>query len=206
MTLLASSTIIEDIEALRKSGLASLGFFYHDFRDDQKKDRRGLLSSLLVQLCHQSDSYCDLLTQLYLGHGNGSQQPSDNALFRCLMDVLELPGQAPVYLIVDALDECPNTSSLPSPRENVLKLFEELIDSHLPNLRICVTSRPEIDIKVLLEPLAFRSISLHDERGQMEDIENYIKSVINKDPRNRRWKAEDKQMVIDALIENADGM
>ena len=206
MTLLASSTIIEDIEALRKSGLASLGFFYHDFRDDQKKDRRGLLSSLLVQLCHQSDSYCDLLTQFYLGHGNGSQQPSDNALFRCLMDVLELPGQAPVYLIVDALDECPNTSSLPSPRENVLKLFEELIDSHLPNLRICVTSRPEIDIKVLLEPLAFRSISLHDERGQMEDIENYIKSVINKDPRNRRWKAEDKQMVIDALIENADGM
>jgi hypothetical protein len=122
------------------------------------------------------------------------------------MNVLELPGQAPVYLIVDALDECPNTSSLPSPRENVLKLLEELIDSRLPNLRICVTSRPEIDIKVLLEPLAFRSISLHDERGQMDDIENYIKSVINKDPRNRRWIAEDKQMVIDALIENADGM
>jgi hypothetical protein len=204
--LLASSTIIEDIEALRKSGLASLAFFYHDFRDEQKKDRHGLLSSLLVQLCHQSNSYSDILTEFYLEHGNGSQQPNDNALFRCLMDVLELPGQAPVYLIVDALDECPNTSSLPSPRENVLKLLEELIDSHLPNLRICVTSRPEIDIKVLLEPLAFRSISLHDERGQMEDIDNYIRSVINKDPRNRRWKAEDKQIVIDALIKNADGM
>jgi hypothetical protein len=122
------------------------------------------------------------------------------------MDILELPGQAPVYLIVDALDECPNTSSFPSPRENVLKLFEELLDSHIPNLRICVTSRPEVDIKVLFGPLAFRSISLHDERGQMEDIENYIKSVINNDPRNRKWKAEDKQMVIDALIENADGM
>ena len=206
LTLLASSTIIEDIEALRKSGLASLGFFYHDFRDDQKKDRRGLLSSLLVQLCHQSDSYCGLLTEFYLEHGNGSQLPSDSALFRCLMDVLKLPGQAPVYLIIDALDECPNTSAMPSPRENVLKLFEELIDSHIPNLRICVTSRPEFDIKVLLAPLAFRSISLHDERGQLEDIENYIKSVINKDSRNRRWKAEDKQMVIDALIKNADGM
>jgi hypothetical protein len=204
--VVASSTIIEDIEGLRKSGLASLGFFYHDFRDDQKKDRHGLLSSLLVQLCHQSDAYCDLLTQFYMGHDDGSRQPNDNALFRCLMDILELPGQAPVYLIVDALDECPSTSSLPSPRENVLKLFEELIDSHLPGLRICVTSRPEIDIKVLFEPLAVRSISLHDERGQMEDIENYIKSVINKDPRNRRWNAEDKQMVIDALIENADGM
>src|SRR5712691_5489386 len=64
-----SSTIIEEIEALRKSGLASLGFFYHDFRDDQKKDHRGLLSSLLVQLCHQSDSYCGILTEFYLEHG-----------------------------------------------------------------------------------------------------------------------------------------
>jgi hypothetical protein len=204
--LLASSTIIEDIEALRKCGLASIGFFYHDFRDDQKKDRHGLLSSLLVQLCHQSDSYSDKLTEFYLEHDNGSQQPSDTALLRCLMDLLKLPGQAPVYLIVDALDECPNTTAMPSPRENVLKLVEQLIDSQLPNLRICVTSRPEIDIKALLEPLCFCSISLHDESGQLEDIENYIKSVVTKDSRNRKWKAEDKQLVIDVLTRNADGM
>ena len=191
---------------MRKSGLASLGFFYHDFRDDQKKDRRGLLSSVLVQLCHQSDSYCDILTEFYLEHGNGSQHPSDNALVRCLMDVLKLPRQAPVYLIVDALDECPNTSSMPSPREKVLELVEEIIDTRLPNLRICITSRPETDIKTVLEPLSFRSVSLHDESGQMEDIENYIRSVVTKDPRNRRWKAEDKQLVIDVLTRNADGM
>jgi len=201
-----SSTIIEEIEAMRKSGLASLGFFYHDFRDDQKKDRRGLLSSLLVQLCHQSDSYCDILSEFYIEHANGSQHPNDSALVRCLTDILKLPGQGPVYLIVDALDECLNTSTMPSPREKVLDLVEELINSQLPNLRICVTSRPETDIKILLGPLAFRSVSLHEERGQMEDIENYIKSAVNKDPRNRRWKAEDKQLVIDVLTKNADGM
>ena len=191
---------------MRKSGLASLGFFYHDLRDDQKNDRRGLLSSLLVQFCHQSDSYCDILSKLYLEHTNGSQRPSDSALLRCLFEIVKVPGQAPVYLIVDALDECPNTSSMPSPREKVLKLVEELIDLQLANLRICVTSRPETDIKALLEPLAFQSVSLHDESGQMEDIENYIKSVIKKDPRNRKWKAEDKQLVIDVLVRNADGM
>src|SRR6267154_2044988 len=204
--MLASSTIIEEIEIMRKSGLASLGFFYHDFRDDQKKDRHGLLSSLLFQLCHQSDSYSDILTNFYLEHATGSQHPSDTALLRCLTEIVKLPGQAPVYLIVDALDECPNTSALPSPREKVLNVFEELIDLQLPNLRICVTSRPETDIKVLLEPLSFCSVSLHDEIGQMEDIENYIKSAVNKDPRNRRWKAEDKQLVIDVIIKKADGM
>ncbi len=191
---------------MRKSGLASLGFFYHDFRDDQKKDRRGLLSSFLAQLCHQSDSYCDILSKFYLDHTNGSQHPSDTALLRCLLEIVELPGQAPVYLIVDALDECPNRSAMPSPRENVLNLVEELIDLQLPNLRICVTSRPETDIKTLLEPLAFHAVSLHDEIGQMEDIENYIKSAVNKDRRNRKWKPEDKQLVIDVLIKNADGM
>jgi hypothetical protein len=206
MTVLASSTIIEEIETMRKSGLASLGFFYHDFRDDQKKDRRGLLSSLLVQLCHQSDSYCDVLSRMYSEHVDGSQHPSDSALFRCLIEIVKLPGQAPVYLIIDALDECPNTSAIPSPREKVLKLVGELFDLQLPNLRICVTSRPETDIKAVLDPLAFHSVSLHDERGQMEDIENYIKSVIKTDPRNRRWKPEDKQLVIDVLIKNADGM
>jgi hypothetical protein len=204
--LLASSTIIEEIETMRKSGLASLGFFYHDFREDQKKDRRGLLSSLLVQLCHQSDSYCDILSKLYSEHVDGSQHPSDSALFRCLIEMVKLPGQAPVYLIIDALDECPNTSAIPSPREKVLKLVGELFDLQLPNLRICVTSRPETDIKAVLEPLAFHSVSLHDESRQMEDIENYIKSVIKTDSRNRKWKPEDKQLVIDVLIKNADGM
>ena len=191
---------------MRKSGLASLVFFYHDFRDNQKRGRHGLLSSALVQLCHQSDSYCDILTEFYLEHGKGSQHPSDSALARCLMNLLRLPGQAPVYLIIDALDECSNTSSLPSPREDVLKLVEDLIESRLPNLRICVTSRPETDIKTVLEPLSLRSVSLHDECGQMEDIENYVKFVVTKDPQCRRWKAEDKQLVIDALKKNADGM
>ena len=122
------------------------------------------------------------------------------------MNVLKLPGQAPVYLIMDAVDECPNTSSMPTPREKVLKLLEKLVESQVPNLRICVTSRPEIDIKARLEPLAFYSISLHDERGQMEDIEKYIKSVVKNDPRIRKWKAEDKKLVIDVLTRNADGM
>src|SRR6266851_7932599 len=163
----ASSTIIEEIETMRKSGLASLAMFYYDFREDQKKDLRGLISSVLVQLCHQSDSYCDILSKFYIDHANGSQHPGDDELIRCLKHILELPGQAPIFLIVDALDECPDTTALLPPREKVLMLLEDLVDLQLPNLRICVTSRPEADIKPVLEPITFRSISLHDESGQM---------------------------------------
>jgi hypothetical protein len=204
--MLASSTIIEDIDVVRKAGLASLAFFYCDFREDKKKNLRGLLSSLLVQLCHQSDSYCDTLFEFYSEHAKGSRQSSDDSLAGCLKSLLKLPGLAPVYLIVDALDECPNTSAIPSPRDEVLNLIEELIASQIPNLRICVTSRPETDIKIVLDPLIFRSVSLHDERGQKRDIKDYIELVINTNPKNRRWKAADKQLVIDVLTKKEDGM
>jgi hypothetical protein len=191
---------------LRKLGLASLAFFYCDFREDPKKDLRGLLSSLLVQLGHQSDSYCDVLSKLYLEHIDGSRQPSDESLVDCLKEILKLPGQAPVYFIIDALDECPITSSLPSPRDKVIMFVEELIVSQLPNLCICITSRPEADIKAVLDPLTFRFISLHDECGQKEDIENYIKSVVNTDRMMWRWNAADKQLVIEVLTNKAHGM
>ena len=85
-------------------------------------------------------------------------------------------------------------------------LVAELVNSQAPNLRICVTSRPETDIKAILTPLTFRSTSLHDESGQMEDINNYITSVVNADRMMRRWKTPDKQLVIEVLMNKADGM
>ena len=191
---------------MRKSGLASLAFFYCDFREDQKKGLRGVLSSFLTQLYRQSDSYFGILSELYSEHDEGSRPPSEDALGECLKDLLKLPGQAPVYLIVDGLDECPESSAVSSPRAGVLKFIEELVESQTPNLRICVTSRPEIDIKDVLDPLIFRSVSLHDEKGQKKDIEDYIKSVIHTHRKNKRWRAKHKQLVVDVLAEKSNGM
>jgi hypothetical protein len=120
--------------------------------------------------------------------------------------MLSLPGQAPIYIIVDALDECPNFPGRPSAREEVLDLIEELADLKLPNVYLCVASRPEIDIRMALDPMTTLKISLHDESGQREDIIAYIKSVVRSDRRIRRWKEEDKKLVMDTLSEKADGM
>jgi hypothetical protein len=90
----------------------------------------------------------------------------------------------------------------------VLDLIEELVDLKLSNsnVHLCVASRPEMDIRVVLEPLTSLKISLHDEIGQKEDIIAYIKSVIRSDRSMRRWKEEDKQLAIDTLSDRADGM
>ena len=181
-------------------------YFYCDFRDTGKQDVRGLLSSLVAQLCAKSDSCYNILSNLYSAHDVGSQQPDDEELAECLKKMLKLPEQPTMYIIVDGLDECPNTSGLPTAREKVLDLLEDLVSLKLQNLRICVTSRPEIDIKIVLEPLTSFRISLHDESGQKSDIRDYVSSVVHSDRKMRRWRAEDKQLVIDTLCAKVNGM
>ena len=194
---------------MRKSGLASLAFYYFDFSDVKKQHRRGLLSSLLFQLCGQSDPYCDTLSRHYSIYEGRVFALDDSLLTRLLKDMLRSSGQPPVYLILDALDaldKCRNPPDTPSPRENVLMLLEELVNLRLPNLCICVTSNLEVNIKTVLDRLDFRSISLHDQEGQKQDIRDFVTSVVHSDPQAQRWRAEDKELVIDVLSQKANGM
>ncbi len=191
---------------MSKAGLASLAYFYFDFKDTAKQDVRAFLSSLVIQLSAQSYIFCDILTQLYFTHRCGSTQPSGDSLAQCLKSMLTAGGQAPIYLILDAVDECPNDSGMPSPREKVLDLLEELAELRLPNLRLCVTSRPETDIRTTLGPLASHELLLEDQSGQKQDIIYYINSVVRSDRKMRRWREEDRKAVVEKLSERADGM
>ena len=191
---------------MHAAGLATIAYYYFDFRDVKKQECYGLLSSLISQLSVESDCYYDILCQLYLGHGRGTRKPSVSALKKCITDMLGLPGQGPIYIIIDAVDECPNFPGKPSDREKVLKLIEELVNLKLPNLHLCVASRPEVDIQIVLEQLTTLKISLHDEIGQKEDINKYIRSVVRSDWSMRNWKEEDKQLVVDTLSDKANGM
>ena len=191
---------------MRKAGLALMAYFFFDFRDTRKQQRRDLLSSLLSQLSARSDACHHVFSRFYLDHDEGSQQPSDDALSHCLTEMLKIQGQPATYIIIDALDESPNVSGMPTARENVLQFLEDLVDMQLPNVHICVSSRPEIDIQSILEPLAPFRVSLHEESGQMSDISQYIKFVVHSDRNMRRWTPENKLLVINALSEKADGM
>jgi hypothetical protein len=201
-----SSTIIEEAMSLRDAGLGLTAFYYFDFRNTAKKDVRGLLASLLVQLCARSNPCYEILSRFYSAYDNGSRLPDDKALVKYLREMLELPGQPVIYLIVDALDECPNTSGVVPPRERVLNLIKDLVKLDLDNIRICITSRPEADILDALLPLASHTVSLHDEDGQRQDINNYIASVVQSDREMQKWRAEDRKLVIDKLSRRADGM
>jgi hypothetical protein len=202
----SSSGIIEDIIAQHETGSAIVTYFYCDFRDEDKQNCRNLLLSIISQLCAQSNLCCDTLCHIYSAHGDGARKPSDETLTRCLTEMVSLPVQVPIYIVVDALDECPNNTGMPTPREEVLDLVKNLVSLLVPNLHICVTSRPEIDIQNVLELLTSLRVSLHNQSGQKKDIVDYITSIVYSDTKIRRWREEDRELVIETLSERANGM
>ncbi|KAN0130591.1 hypothetical protein V8E53_011677 [Lactarius tabidus] len=201
------SAIIQHVIALYgDAGQASIVYFYFDFRDKEKQNAHNLFTSLLIQLSAFSDACCDILHRAYSSHGNGTRQPTDDILKNCLKDMLTVLAERPMYIVMDALDECPDDSGIPTARGEVLIVLKDLVGLHLPNLRICVTSRPEVDIKSVLNQLTIHSISLHDESEQRKGIADYVRSIVNTDEKMREWPDEDKELVITELSERADGM
>ena len=198
--------IIRDIKTIFNAGSAFLGYFYFDFKETAKQSLRALLSTLLVQLSDQSGTFRDDLLDLYLAHNQGSEQPTNDSLAECLKHMLVVIKPEPIYFIIDALDECPSDLGVPSSREKVLKLVKELVELRHPNLRLCITSRPEFDIRATLQSLATQQISLHDESGQHQDIIDYVTSVVHSDKKMEKWRDDDKNMVIGKLTKKADGM
>ncbi|KAH9073506.1 hypothetical protein EDB83DRAFT_79244 [Lactarius deliciosus] len=162
------STIFQETVKLREAGSALMAYFYFDFRDLDKQHRRNLLPSLLIQLSAQSPPCCDVLSRLYFAYDNGAQKPSDSVTIRCLKDMLAIPIYSPFTLSLTH-STCLNWPGIPSLRAQVLAFVKEFIDPRLPHLHICVTRRPEFDIRAILTPLAHHRVSLHDEGGQQKE-------------------------------------
>ncbi|KAH9056328.1 hypothetical protein EDB87DRAFT_1262136 [Lactarius vividus] len=146
-----------------------------------------------------TDSCYPIWSRLYSSHGKGSYQPSKNALLRCLIEMLKVPGRPMDYIIIDALDESPDNSGLLSEREKVL------VGLHLPDMHICVSSRLEADIQAALTPLVPLCVSLHDESEQKGDITSYINTVVHSDQRMQLWTVDDKnfsEVLLDKCIQS----
>ena len=194
------------INHLRDAGYTSLAYFFFDFRDDEKQIIRNFLTSLLTQLATWSKLCSEIAFRLYSEHGNGARQATIDDMIKCLKKMLKAIAQQPVYIIIDALDECPNLHGMQTPRETVLRLVKDLIQMQIPSLHMCITSRLEIDIKDVLGPLAYNIVSLHEESGQRKDIFNYMNSWVETNQKMRKWRDEEKELVVAELSNKADGM
>jgi hypothetical protein len=193
---------------MQGSTSALVAYYYFDYRDDSKRGVRGLLVSLLFQLLGDDSRCWNILGELYNTCGHDSKQSSNSGLMACLKRILELRGQVPHFIIIDALDECSSAIGTPSARQKVLDLVKDLVESSHSNLWLCITSRPEQDIQAVLNTLTSKvtPVTLHEEVGQMEDINHYIRSFVQKDQEMQKWTEDDRALVISTLSDGAHGM
>ena len=70
--------------------MASMAYFYFDFRDISKQRLHNLLPSLLIQLSSRSIPCGDIFSRLYSAHDRGAQRPSERAMVECLKEMLML--------------------------------------------------------------------------------------------------------------------
>ena len=199
--------LIRNVRTVSDSASACVAYFYFDFKQDkEKQDLHAILSSLLVQLSNQSNQCFDVLFGLYSAHsGWPPDKPSTDSLVECFKNMLTV-SQGPIYLVLDALDECPNDIDTPPACEKVLALVKDLVELRLPNLRLCITSCPESDIRTALEPLATQQLCLDNESGHKQDIIDYVTFAVRSDQMMQRWENDDRDVAIEKLTEKADGM
>lgn len=202
----SSSSVIRYLEKLHDSDpYTALAYFYFSFSDTAKQNTENMLRSLIVQLCGGRPDTPKSLLDLHT-YEEKNLKPGIEKLREVLR--ASMHDFEHVYLIIDALDECPLDSG---EREKLLKVLRHLRKWSLANLHVLYTSRPEPDITTNLEPMFSEPNSSMVDLGERhkeitKDIGTYIDDKLISSSDFETWPPDIKQEVKEALAEKANGM
>ena len=188
-----TSVIIDHLRRALHENNAALAFIYCAYNDRKKTE--DLIRSLLKQIASQIPSLPDEVKSLYdLYQSQSKPTPRTDNVTQTLRSIA--PRFARVYVVIDALDECPDDD-----RTDLLDALNKVKSS----MNILVTSRPVASIKQSLHPDLEQCIEAAN-----EDIIAYIEAQINK----KRLKLSDellekpelRSQIVSELVASAKGM
>ena len=192
------STIIRHLIA--KYGNASVAYFYFDFKDTVKQNVLSLLGSWIAQIARTLNPFPTALVSLFQRHSiRDPERPSSPTVFeltQLLRDIMTL--QSPLFLVVDALDECQQRPLL---LETLFALFEQ----EAPCCRILCTSRAEADIQRAFINHTVKELRIQNHQVD-QDVSVYIRAVLNGDERLKGHREGIKELIAEKLTTGAQGM
>ncbi|KAI9854271.1 MAG: hypothetical protein M1813_001311 [Trichoglossum hirsutum] len=207
-----SSTIIREIE---KAGLGPLAYFYFSFqrKGREPQDYVGLVQSLLIQivkgLIYQDSLRTDhyhlprAFRKLYDDNNNElSSRLEIEKLKPAFLGVLAESKET--YIIIDALDECPE----PEDREKVIDFLIWLSRCAQSSIHILITSRRERDIENAISKMPREDLCMIpiQDRKANHDIRRHLQTRMEEDSVFKTWDHELQARVVEDLIEKADGV
>ncbi|GAW16521.1 hypothetical protein ANO14919_059510 [Xylariales sp. No.14919] len=188
------STIIEDVkrQLLNNPG-AVLAYFYFSFSDAQKQSYANLLLALVTELSRG----CAIHPKLLAAYNNTPERkPDTSVLEEVLIDLLR--GSRTPYLIIDALDECPESGNQ---REQVMQGLEKIAKEGT-DTRLLVTSRKDPDIEEFMQTLSVVQMAV-DEESVNADIDIFVRNTLATD---KKLSIKIKEEIEQMFHEKSDGM
>ncbi|KAF4630229.1 hypothetical protein G7Y89_g7913 [Cudoniella acicularis] len=180
------------------------GSFYYSFNDKLDPDPDTMCCSLIKQLCCRRPNTPRALQNLGPIKERG-ERPDTESLVDTLIATAH--GFSQVFLVIDALDECPLESGH---REQLLELLRQIHGAQSENLHIFLTSRKESDIDAAISRLLkLETCFAIDLSVRRDDVNRDIGIYVDKTlaaPKYDFWPSEIKSKAKKSLVDKADGM
>ena len=156
-----------------------------------------MLSSLVRQLAAAANELPQEVFALAKELRGSGRQPGTRRLLSALNSIIKSIEQE-VYVVIDALDECPEKADH-AERQDLLNQITELLSEHNENFHLLATSRKEVDIQGSLQALATTKLDIQTAfRG---DIELFVENSLEEVPRLARWSSEIKAEIKSTLLQ-----
>lgn len=192
-TMTAAITIDHLLKAVRGDA-AGVAYVYCNYKTRSDQDAAALLAALIRQLVQAQPSIAEPVERLHEEHSKEGTKPSLEEIFRVLQSVLA--NYSSVYIVVDALDECPEQDGT---RCQFLAKLRELQST--TDLRLMVTSRFIPDVVN-----AFSAALTLEVRASKEDVKRYVAGQIPHLPKCIQRDAMLQIMVQDKITQAVDSM
>ena len=175
------------------SELPGIAFFFFNYRRGELQGVYDVLSTLVKQLLvdlHEVPASIRVLHDLLAKRG---ARPTDIDLYMALQSAASAHGTT--YIVLDALDECDSENR----NELVEKLFSLQQDG---DVRIMATGRDIPEVTELFSEGCLKSVI----RANDDDVRTYLEPRLKSLGRSVQKDEKLQAMIIDKIIEAADGM
>lgn len=172
-----------------------IAYMYCNFRRSDEQKPHNLLASILKQLVMGRPQVPDTVDQLYNYHRTKETQPSLSEILKELHSITAAYSKC--FIIVDALDECPNIDG--GRRQFISELRK--LQTHA-NVNILATSRmiPEI-----AQDLGTGYVSL-EIRASDEDVGRYLEGQIHQLPNFVQRSTALQEVIKSGIVNTVKGM
>lgn len=191
--------LTQQFELLDNFGIA---FAYCKYDDKNTQPLVAILPAIIKQLCYKKDPLPDRIMRLFRDYSGQSRPPTED-LFKDMFNSIAEEYET-VYVVIDALDECPcETKDGLGQRGRTIDFVLESVQSG-SRVKFLVASRYETDIQEAFHHFD-RTVEL-EAKFVKADIRKYITHAVKKQASLRKLGPKLKDKIIRTLTSENDAM